>query len=86
MKILTVNVLLIPTVREVSFYAGKIHNRPFRGVFRGGRDFFDPQIVLSAGQEHRTDLLSVEKPADLLIRLDSHLVKAPNSYYGGHDF
>ncbi len=41
------------------------------GVFREGQDFFDPQIVLSAGQEHRIDLLctsrlmsTVEKPAE----------------------
>ncbi len=40
---------------------------------------------MSAGQEHRTDLLSVEKPATLLSRLDSHLVKTPNSYSGRHD-
>ncbi len=29
------------------FNAGKTHNRRFREVFRGGQDFFDPQIFLS---------------------------------------
>ncbi len=28
------------------FYAVKTHNRGFRGVFRGDKDFYDPQIVL----------------------------------------
>ncbi len=46
----SINVPLILIVREVIFYAGKTHNRRFRGVFRGGQDFFDPQIVLSAVQ------------------------------------
>jgi hypothetical protein len=33
-------------------YAGKTHNRRFRGVFRGGQDSFDPQIVLNAAKCH----------------------------------
>ncbi len=46
----------------------------FEGFFDFSRrpKFLYPQIVLSAGQEHVTDLLSVEKPADLLTRLDSY--------------
>jgi hypothetical protein len=32
------------------FMRAKTHNRRFRGVFRGGQDFFDPQIVLSAAK------------------------------------
>jgi hypothetical protein len=27
------------------FFAGKLHNGPFLGIFRGGLDFFDPKIV-----------------------------------------
>jgi len=43
MSLMSLNVPLILIVREVIFfYAGKTHNRPFRGVFRGGQDFFDP--------------------------------------------
>jgi hypothetical protein len=38
-------------------HASKTHNRRFPGVFRGGQDFFDPLIVLSAakvlGQKNR---------------------------------
>ncbi len=29
------------------FYAGKTHNRRFRGFFEGGQDFFDTEIILS---------------------------------------
>jgi hypothetical protein len=29
----------------LSFYAGKTRNLPFRGVFQGGQDFFDPHII-----------------------------------------
>jgi hypothetical protein len=35
---LTINVPLIRKVREIIFFAGKIHN----GTVRGGRDLFDP--------------------------------------------
>ncbi len=32
------------------FLCGKTHNRLFRWVFRGGQDFFERQIVLSAAK------------------------------------
>ncbi len=32
---------LTKKLQKVIFYAGKTHDRPFRGVFRGGQDFFD---------------------------------------------
>jgi hypothetical protein len=41
-----INVPLILIVRKVIFFAAKTHNRRFRG----GKDFFDPQIVLSAAK------------------------------------
>jgi hypothetical protein len=38
-------------VREIIFFlAGKTHNGTVRGIFRGGRDLFDPQIVLSVAK------------------------------------
>jgi hypothetical protein len=38
--------------REIVFYAGKTHNRPFRGVFRGGKDFVTHKLsnFLRGGQ------------------------------------
>jgi hypothetical protein len=46
--ILTINVPLILKVREIIFFfAGKTYNGAFRGIFRGGRDLYDPEIVLS---------------------------------------
>ncbi len=29
-------------MREIIFFAGKLLYRPFRGIFWGGQDFFDP--------------------------------------------
>jgi hypothetical protein len=40
---LTINVPPIWKVREIIFsLAGKTHNVTVRGIFRGGRDLFDP--------------------------------------------
>jgi hypothetical protein len=40
---LTINVPLIWKVREIIFFlAGKTHNGTVQGIFRGGRDLFDP--------------------------------------------
>jgi hypothetical protein len=47
---LTINARLILIVREVIFYAGETHNWRFRRVFRGGQDFFEPQMVLRAAK------------------------------------
>jgi hypothetical protein len=44
--VITIYAPLFPMVREVIFYAGKTHNRRFRG----GQDFFCPQIVLSVAK------------------------------------
>jgi hypothetical protein len=38
----TINVPLIWKVREIIFLVGKTHNGTVRGIFRGGRDLFDP--------------------------------------------
>ncbi len=39
----TINVPLIWKVREIIFFlAGKTHNGTVQGIFRGGRDLFDP--------------------------------------------
>jgi hypothetical protein len=38
----TINVPLIWKVREIILLAGKTHNGTVQGIFRGGRDFFDP--------------------------------------------
>jgi hypothetical protein len=40
--VLTINAPLILKMREIIFFAGKLHNGPFQGKFRGGQDFFDP--------------------------------------------
>ncbi len=51
----------------IVIYAGKTHYRRFRGVFRGffrgGQDFFDPQIVLHSKRFSR----HAESPCCLLI-------------------
>ncbi len=47
---ITINASLILIVREVIFYAGITCNLQFRGVFRWGQAFFNPQIVLSAAK------------------------------------
>ncbi len=40
---LTINAPLILKMRDIIFFfAGKLHNGPFQGIFRGGQDFFDP--------------------------------------------
>ncbi len=40
---ITINVPLIRKVREIIFIlAGKTHKGTVRGIFRGGRDLFDP--------------------------------------------
>jgi hypothetical protein len=39
----TINVMLILKVQDIIFFlAGKTYNGAFRGVFREGRDLFDP--------------------------------------------
>jgi hypothetical protein len=39
---LTINAPLILKMRDIIFFfAGKLHNGPFQGIFRGGQDFFD---------------------------------------------
>jgi hypothetical protein len=45
---MTINAPLIMKMRDIIFFAGKLHNGPFQGMFRGGQDFFDPKIVPSA--------------------------------------
>ncbi len=40
--LLTINAPLILIMRDIIFFAGKLHNGPFQGMFRGGQDFFDP--------------------------------------------
>ncbi len=40
--IITINAPLILKMRDIIFFAGKLHNGPFQGIFRGGQDFFDP--------------------------------------------
>jgi hypothetical protein len=40
--IIIINVPLMWKVREIIFFVGKIHNRIVQGIFRGGRDLFDP--------------------------------------------
>jgi hypothetical protein len=47
---ITINAPLILIVLEVIFYAGITCNLQFRGVFRGGHAFLNPQIVLSAAK------------------------------------
>ncbi len=39
---LTINAPQILKMRDIIFFAGKLHNGPFQGIFRGGQDFFDP--------------------------------------------
>jgi hypothetical protein len=40
---LTINAPLIWKMRDIIFFfAGRLHNGPFQGIFRGGQDFFDP--------------------------------------------
>jgi len=46
------NAPLILKMREIIFFAGKLHNGPFQGIFRGGQDFFDPCIVPSAARDN----------------------------------
>jgi hypothetical protein len=38
----TINAPLILKMWDIIFFAGKLHNGPFQGIFRGGQDFFDP--------------------------------------------
>jgi hypothetical protein len=52
---LTINVPLILKVRKNFFFAGKTYNGAFRGVFPGGRDLFDPLIVLSVERERKRE-------------------------------
>jgi hypothetical protein len=39
---ITINAPLILKVRDIIIFAGKTYHGAFRGVFRGGRDLFDP--------------------------------------------
>ncbi len=39
-------------MRDIIFFAGKLHNGSFQGIFRGGQDFFDPLIVPSAARDN----------------------------------
>jgi hypothetical protein len=40
---ITINAPLILKMRDIIFFfAGKLHNGPYQGIFRGGQDFFDP--------------------------------------------
>jgi hypothetical protein len=34
---LTINAPLILKMRDIIFFAGKLHNGPFHGIFRGGQ-------------------------------------------------
>jgi hypothetical protein len=49
---LTINVLLILTVRVVFFYARKTHNPRFLEVFRGAKTFLTPNGLLFSQGEH----------------------------------
>jgi hypothetical protein len=43
LHIITINAPLILKMRDIIFFfAGKLYNGPFQGIFRGGQDFFDP--------------------------------------------
>ncbi len=57
---ITINATLFLIALEVFFHAGKTLYRRFRGVFREGIDFFDPQIILSAA---KGGLENSKKPA-----------------------
>jgi hypothetical protein len=40
---ITINAPLILKMRDIIFFfADKLHNGPFQGIFRGGQDFFYP--------------------------------------------
>jgi hypothetical protein len=49
---------MILKVLDINFFVwGKTYNRAFRGIFLGGRDFFDPKTAL----RHAQDNLGVKK-------------------------
>jgi hypothetical protein len=63
-SILTINAPLILKMRDIIFFlAGKLHNGPFQGIFRGGQDFFDPYIVPSAARGN-FGVKNVEAPSN----------------------
>ena len=45
-------------MRDIIFFAGKLHNGPFQGIFRGGQDFFDPEIAPRCAQDNLGSLRS----------------------------
>jgi hypothetical protein len=71
--------LLILIAWEVIIYAGKTHNRRFRGVFRGGQDFFLPPNCpeRSAGQFSGQKL--VESAGDLEFLIADGRFRIQNS-------
>jgi hypothetical protein len=52
------NAPLILKMRDIIFFAGKLHNGPFQGIFRGGQDFFDPEIAPRCAQDNLGSLRS----------------------------
>ncbi len=48
------------------FLAGKTHNGAVQGIFRGGRDLFEPKIVLSVGLEMLILQFVIQSTPDLV--------------------
>ena len=58
---LTINAPLILKMRDIIFFAGKLLNGPFQGIFPGGQDF-DPKIAPCCARDN-LGVKKVEAPS-----------------------